>query len=48
MRVRNQSSPPDPLLGKVILSFRIERKLAEGGMGAVYLARHEELAHTLR
>ncbi|HWO19222.1 MAG TPA: protein kinase [Kofleriaceae bacterium] len=35
-------------MGKVILSFRIEQKLAEGGMGAVYLARHEELAHTLK
>jgi eukaryotic-like serine/threonine-protein kinase len=48
MRARNQSSPSDPLMGKVVLSFRIEQKLAEGGMGAVYLARHEELLHTLK
>ena len=48
MRTRNQSPSSDALLGKVILSFRIERKLAEGGMGAVYLARHEELVHTLK
>lgn len=48
MRTRTQPPPPDPLIGKTILSFRIEEKLAEGGMGAVYLARHEELTNTLK
>jgi serine/threonine-protein kinase len=48
MRTRIQPPPPDPLIGKAILSFRIEEKLAEGGMGVVYLARHKELANTLK
>ena len=33
----------DPLLGQVVDRFRIERELGRGGMGVVYLARHEEL-----
>lgn len=47
---RTETPPPvpDPMLGRTLLEFRIERKLAEGGMGAVYLARHVRLPSTLK
>jgi serine/threonine protein kinase len=36
------SDPADPLLGHVVLGrYRVVRKLAKGGMGAVYLGRTE-------
>ncbi len=48
MRTRTQTPVPDVMIGRTILEFRIERKLAEGGMGAVYLARHVRLPSTLK
>jgi serine/threonine protein kinase len=33
----------DPMLGQVIRGYVIRNKLAEGGMGAVYVATHERL-----
>ncbi len=36
------------MIGKTILEFRIEKKLGEGGMGAVYLARHVLLRNKLK
>jgi serine/threonine-protein kinase len=36
------------MIGRTVLAFRIERQLAEGGMGAVYLARHVLLPRTLK
>lgn len=38
----------DPLIGLVWRGFRIERRIAQGGMGAVYLARNVMLPKTLR
>ena len=48
MRTRTHTPVPDPMLGRTVLEFRIEKKLAEGGMGAVYLARHVLLRSTLK
>jgi serine/threonine protein kinase len=36
------------VIGQTIHEFRIEKKLAEGGMGAVYLARHRLMTSTLK
>jgi serine/threonine protein kinase len=33
----------DPMLGRVVRGYVIRHKLAEGGMGAVYVATHERL-----
>lgn len=33
----------DPVIGRELGSWRIHAKIGEGGMGAVYLARHERL-----
>jgi serine/threonine-protein kinase len=38
----------DPLIGQAFHGYRIERKLAEGGMGAVYQVRHTELPDLLK
>ena len=36
----------DPLLGQQVGEFRVERMIAAGGMGAVYLLRHALLPNT--
>ncbi|HWO23686.1 MAG TPA: protein kinase [Kofleriaceae bacterium] len=36
------------MIGQTVHEFRIEKKLAEGGMGAVYLARHRLMTSTLK
>src|SRR5690606_30828440 len=48
MRKRTQDPAPDPMIGRTIHEFRIEKKLAEGGMGVVYLARHRLMTSTLK
>lgn len=35
----------DPLVGRMFHDYRIEQRLAQGGMGAVYVCRHKELPH---
>jgi serine/threonine protein kinase len=32
----------DPLIGIVVHNYVIRKRLAEGGMGAVYLAEHQD------
>lgn len=41
------SAPPSSsMIGRVINDYQVIEKLAEGGMGAVYLARHRLLVNT--
>jgi eukaryotic-like serine/threonine-protein kinase len=40
MRKRTHIPDPDPMIGRTIHEYKLATKLAEGGMGAVYLARH--------
>ncbi len=35
----------DPMLGRVVGSWRVVDRLGQGGMGTVYLAEHRELGH---
>src|SRR6185295_7803437 len=35
-------SVPDPMLGRELGGYRIVRKIAQGGMGAVYEAAHSQ------
>jgi serine/threonine protein kinase len=48
MIVRDQEAEArrDPMIGRMILDYQIIAKLAEGGMGAVYVARHQHLEDT--
>lgn len=48
MREQTQSPVFDRMIGQTLHEFRIEKKLAEGGMGAVYLARHRLMTSTLK
>ena len=38
----------DPLVGRTFRGYRIERLIASGGMGSVYLAREESLANVVK
>lgn len=38
----NIAEPPDDLVGKTLGNFRIEKRLASGGMGTVYSARRSD------
>ena len=41
------STTPDPIIGRSVLGhYRVDRKLGAGGMGAVYLLRHQLLPNT--
>ena len=50
MHERTQLPIPtrDPMIGRTIHELQIEKKLAEGGMGAVYLAWHRLMSSTLK
>jgi serine/threonine-protein kinase len=48
MHRHTQCPDPDPMIGQTIHEFQIEKKLAEGGMGAVYLARHRLMTNTAK
>ncbi|MFY0572692.1 protein kinase domain-containing protein [Archangium lansingense] len=41
--VQRREPGTDPLLGECIGSFRLTRKLGQGGMGAVYLGEHVDI-----
>lgn len=36
------------MIGQTIHEFQVEKQLAEGGMGMVYLARHRLMRSTLK
>src|SRR5688572_23148330 len=38
-----QATAHDPLMGANVGNYQVERKLGEGGMGAVYLAVHPKI-----
>src|SRR3954447_9231824 len=36
----------DPMVGRAVGNYKVEEKLGEGGMGAVYRLRHTKLPNT--